>query len=34
MRDPLDEAWRWLTQAQDEYQDAEELRQRGGGSGF
>lgn len=28
MRDPLTEAARWLTQARDEYEDAEELRQR------
>lgn len=29
MRNPLDEAHRWLIQAQDEYQDAEDLKQRG-----
>lgn len=29
MKGPLDEARRWLTHAQDEYQDAEELRERG-----
>jgi len=29
MRSPIDEAFRWLTHAQDEYQDAEDLRERG-----
>ena len=29
MRSPIDEALRWLTHAQDEYQDAEDLRERG-----
>jgi len=29
MKGPLEEARRWLLQAQDEYQDAEDLRQRG-----
>jgi len=29
MKSPIDEADRWLTHAQDEYQDAEELRERG-----
>ena len=28
-RNPIDEARRWLTHAQDEYQDAEDLRTRG-----
>lgn len=29
MRSAIDEAHRWLTHAQDEYQDAEDLRERG-----
>ncbi len=29
MKSPMDEALRWLTHAQDEYQDADELRKRG-----
>ncbi|MFQ6099941.1 MAG: HEPN domain-containing protein [Anaerolineae bacterium] len=29
MRNPVDEAHRWLIHAQDEYQDAEDLRERG-----
>lgn len=29
MKSAIDEAHRWLTHAQDEYQDAEDLRERG-----